>query len=373
MYSTRSKITIATAWLLFSLLMVWVAVQDFQRDGGRLIWQPILWESSSAITGLFILLIQRRLTKPYDYLLATPWRWFALQMMCLPIQWICFVSITFGIRHGVYALMGMHYYHRDWPELFLYESSKLSIFLSMFMVILFGLLSYFELVKQKLHAEQSNALLRQAQLQRMTQQMQPHFLFNALNTISSLMHTDVDKADATLIQLADVLRATLEVSEQHEAPLSTELRLVRGYASVMAERYADRVTLDWQIDPDTLTCTMPVMSLQPLLENIFKHTVEQCRQTTHIQISAKREKRQSGEADGNGKSDILLLRLSDDQGKLQIKNADAGSHSGIGLRNIRERLALQYRDDTASLTLTQLSPAGVLAEMRLPWRTACAS
>ncbi|MET3118894.1 two-component system LytT family sensor kinase [Undibacterium sp. GrIS 1.8] len=373
MHSTRSKITVVMAWLLFTLLMVSVAVQDFQRDGGRLLWQPILWESSSAITGLFIWLTQRRLTKPYDYLLATPWRWFALQILCLPLQWICFVPITFGIRHAVYALMGMSYYHRAWPELFLYESIKLSIFLSMFMVILFGLLSYFELVKQKLHAEQSNALLRQAQLQRMTQQMQPHFLFNALNTISSLMHTDVEKADATLIQLADVLRATLEVSEQHEAPLATELRLVRGYASVMAERYADRVTLDWQIDPDTLTCTMPVMSLQPLLENIFKHTVEQCRQTTHIQISAKRERDQTGEVDDSGKSDMLVLRLRDDQGKLQTKDADSDGHSGIGLRNIRERLALQYGDDTASLRLTQLSPAGVLAEMRLPWRTACAS
>ncbi len=71
--------------------------------------------------------------------------------------------------------------------------------------------------------------------------MQPHFLFNALNTVSSLMHTDVEKADATLIRLADVLRATLDVSELHEAPLSTELRLVRGYAQVMQERYSDRV------------------------------------------------------------------------------------------------------------------------------------
>jgi two-component system LytT family sensor kinase len=218
-------------------------------------------------------------------------------------------------------------------------------------VIRFGVLSYQELLEEKLRAEKSNALLRQAQLQRLTQQMQPHFLFNALNTVSSLMHSDVERADATLVRLADVLRATLDVGELHEAPLSTELRLVRGYAQVMQERYGERVEIDWRIDAQALDCMLPVMSIQPLLENIFKHTVERRRALTRIVVSAARE---------GGR---LRVTLVDDSGAL-----DGSGAPGIGLKNLRERLAVLY-GGRASLALTQLAPAGVRADMELP----CAS
>jgi two-component system LytT family sensor kinase len=251
----------------------------------------------------------------------------------------------------VYALAGSAYTHRPWPALFFYESLKITVFIGLFTVIRFGILSFQQLLEEKLRAERSNALLRQAQLQRLTQQMQPHFLFNALNTVSSLMHTDVEKADATLIRLADVLRATLDVSELHEAPLSTELRLVRGYAQVMQERYGDRVDIAWRIDDAALDCMLPVMSIQPLLENIFKHTVERRRDLTRIVVSAARE---------GGR---LRVTLDDDSGAL----APAGT-PGIGLKNLRERLAVLY-DGRASLALTELAPAGVRAQMELP----CAS
>jgi LytS/YehU family sensor histidine kinase len=181
--------------------------------------------------------------------------------------------------------------------------------------------------------------------------MQPHFLFNALNTISSLMHTDVERADATLVQLADVLRTTLDVGDMHEAPLSTELRLAQGYARVMQERYAERVGIDWQVDKAALSCMAPVMSIQPLLENIFKHTVEQRRQRVHITVTARRE------------AGMLVVALEDDAGTLA-----ASPSPGIGLANLRERLGVLY-GAAASLELSQLSPAGVRAEMRLP----CAS
>jgi two-component system LytT family sensor kinase len=175
------------------------------------------------------------------------------------------------------------------------------------------------------------------------------------------MHTDVDRADATLMQLADVLRATLEHSGQQQAPLATELRLLRGYAQLMGERYADRVRIAWHIDDTVLDCQVPLMSMQPLLENVFKHTVEQRRRETAITISAQR--------DGTD----LLLRIEDDSGRLSEDKplaTQAASHAasqggGIGLRNLRERLAVLH-GDAGSLRLEQREPAGVRAEMRLP-------
>lgn len=351
MSSKRIRIVTAVAWLLFWALMVSVAVQDYARDDGTAYWQPVLWETSSMVTATALLLIQRHFTRRHDHLLANPGRWFARQLAWLPMYWIAFTPLAFGIRHGVYALAGQAYEHEPWLESFFYESAKLTVFIAMFYLIRFGVLSYQELLEEKVRVERANALLRQAQLQRLAQQMQPHFLFNALNTISSLMHTDVDKADATLIQLADVLRATLDVSDLHEAPLSTELRLAQGYARVMQERYAERVDIAWRIGADALDCQLPVMSIQPLLENIFKHTVEQRRQ--HVSISA-----QAVREDG-----MLIVRLEDDAGTLAEPTSP-----GIGLKNLRERLEVLY-GGRASLSLTQLAPSGVCAEMRIP----CAS
>jgi two-component system LytT family sensor kinase len=346
--SKRTRIAITVAWLMFVVLLSAVAAQDFRRSGGEGLWQPVLWEVSSGVSGAFLILLQRRLTRRYDIFLSQPWRWFGIQALGLPIQCLAFVPIAFSIRHGAYALLGRSYQHSPWGELFVYECIKVSIFFSLFTVILFGILSYHQLLEEKIEAERAKALLGQAQLLRLTQQMQPHFLFNALNTVSSQMREDVEKADATLVQLSDVLRATLDLSEQHQAPLHAELRLVRGYAYVMGERFSERVSIDWDIDDGIGACIVPVMSIQPLLENVFKHTVEKRRGHTAITIKVHR--------DGDG----LLVSVSDDQGKLA-----SGHTPGIGLRNLRERLAMLY-GDAASLTLTQLAPAGVRADMRLP-------
>ncbi len=353
----RAALSLLAAWLLFWAMMVATAVQDFLRHDSGPLWQPFLWESSSMAVATLLLLAQRTGTRRFDGMLATPTRWFARQALWLPVWWLLFTPLAFGIRHGVYALLGMQYQHEPWAETFLYENIKISIFAVIFTLITFGVLSFRA-------AEQANEQLRTAQLHQLTQQMQPHFLFNALNTISSLMHSDVERADATLVQLADVLRATLDVSGQQQAPLSTELRLLRGYARLMEERFVDRVRIDWDVDAAFGDCLVPVMSLQPLLENVFKHTVERRRGVTHIAISAKR--------DGTN----LLLAVTDDAGRLpdasrgQLWQSDTTSTAagGIGVRNLRERLLALY-GERATLSLVQLEPAGVRAEMRLP----CAS
>jgi len=355
MLRTRTQTIIAVAWLLFWGLMITTSVQEYLRDHQHGIWKPILWESSSALTGTLLLVMQRKYTRKYDHLINSPVRWFARQMMWLPAYWVIFVPMAFGIRHAVYALVGESYPHGGWGEVYLYEDVKMTIYFSIFAAITFGVVSFHAMLEEQLRVERVNASLREAQLLQLTQQMQPHFLFNALNTISSLMHSDVQRADTMLVQLSDVLRATLDVREQHQVPLDTELRLLRGYAALMSERFSDRVSITWQVDDSLLGCTVPVMSMQPLLENVFKHTVEKRRQPTAITVSVQREQ------------DMLVLRVEDDSGTLPGGVAPAEG-SGIGVRNLRERLAALY-GGRASFDLLQLSPAGVRAEIRLP----CAS
>ncbi|WGG48460.1 sensor histidine kinase [Rugamonas sp. DEMB1] len=385
MLSRRAKLAAGAVWVLFWLLLITTEVQDYLRRGHHQVWQPVLWSASSGITATLLTLAQRHFTRRHDHLLATPLRWFGRQFLWLPVYWASFVPLTFGMRHAVYALAGDTYHHEAWVETFLYENVKISVFFGTAAVVLFGILSYHALLQEQLRAERAKGALRQAQLLRLTQQMQPHFLFNALNTISSLMHEDVGRADTMLIQLADVLRATLELNGRHEAPLATELRLLRAYAGLMRERFSDRVSIDWHIDETLLACPVPVMSLQPLLENIFKHTVERRRQPVRISIAASREGGQ------------LVLRMDDDGGTLApnaaaaalapagaattpsaladaaaaqasgaaSSPAGAADGGGIGLANLRERL-LELHGERAGLTLSALAPAGVRAELRLP-------
>ena len=354
----KTRTIIAVAWVLFWILMISTSVQEYLRSHDHGVWKPILWESSSAFTSTLLLLAQRHYTRRYDHLIHAPLRWFARQLAWLPAYWLIFVPIAFGTRHAVYALAGDTYTHEGWARTYLYEDIKMTMFFFIFATITFGVLSFHAMLDEKLRVERANASLREAQLLRLSQQMQPHFLFNALNTISSLMYSDVARADAMLVQLSDVLRATLDVGERHLVPLETELRLLRGYATLMAERFSDRVSIAWQIDDALLACEVPVMSMQPLLENVFKHTVEKRRQPTAITISAQRQQ------------NTLLLRIDDDAGQLTANtgvSADIRTN-GIGVRNLRERLAALY-GDRAGFELIQLSPAGVRAEVRLP----CAS
>lgn len=353
MNTTRSKIAFGIAWLLFWTLMMLVAVEDYRRDGGTAWWQPMLWEGSSAVVATLLLFIQRRIGGRYNHLIATPWRWFAIQACIVPLYWIAFVPLAFGIRHAGYSLAGSSYDHEPWGQVFVYESLKITVFAGLFTVIAFGLLSWRELLGARLRAEQANALLREAQLQSLARQMQPHFLFNALNTISSLMHTDVQRADAVLVQLSDMLRAALALGQRPQATLEEELRLARAYAGVMEGRFDGRAQVDWRIDEAVLGVLLPAMSVQPLLENVFKHTVERRRAPTRILVSAARE------------GDTLVLRVEDDAGRLEAGQA---GDSGIGLANLRARLATLH-GERASLSLSQLEPAGVATEVRLP----CAS
>jgi hypothetical protein len=346
----RRNAVFIVAWILFWILMMLVAVQDFMRNvHSHAIWKPLLWEGSSALVISVLAFVQLRWSHADDHLLGSPARWFARQARWLPMYWIAFVPLAFGIRDAVYALVGETYYHDPVPQLFLYESMKITIFFGLFISIRFGVQSYRALLEARLRAERSNTLLRQAQLQRLGQQMQPHFLFNALNTVSSLIWTDPARADATLAQLADVLRETLALGDRHAAPLATELRLARGYADVMAERFADRVDIAWQVDDTLLEREVPVMSLQPLLENVFKHTVERRRGQTHIDVYARRD---GGE---------LVLGVEDDAGKLTAVDRPGG----IGLSNLRARIQALY-GDAARLDLAPRPQGGVRAELRLP-------
>ena len=335
-------------WAIFWLLMIVVAVEDQRNNTSVRWWEPFLWEGSSCLVMTVWLVLQRRISTRWDEHLAQPGRWFGLHLAWFPAVVVTFVAGIYSIRHGVYALADMTYRHDQWPQVFLYETVKLLLYVGLWLSILFGLGSFtrWRQERERLLALQKH--FAESQLAQLKAQLQPHFLFNALNTISSLMHVDVARADALLAQLADLLRSSLQTGARQLTSLREEVKLLKLYADIMCARFGG-VSVTWDIAEDTLDAAVPTMLLQPLLENAFKHGVEHTSQPVTIRVVARRE----GEA--------LRVIVHNTGGTLA-----AEPRHGIGLSNSRERLDVLYGEN-ARLDLAQ-DVDGVAARLSLPYQ-----
>lgn len=329
------------AWAAFWLLMLTVAVQDhLQQQRGEL-WKPLLWEGSSCLVASLMLAWMWPRVPRHDAALAQPLRWFALHLRWLPVLAPLFVAAVYAIRHAVFALLGQTYVHPGWGEVFAYECAKFSLFALLFVAVVFGRRTHAALGEQRLRTQA-------AQLAQLTQQLQPHFLFNALNTVAATIHTDPDAADAMLTRLAALLRAATDLTRRPTCTLDEELRLAEGYTAIMCERFADRVTLVREIDAAARACRVPTLSVQPLLENAFRHGVERFSAPTRVVLRAHC----SGER--------LRVEVEQDRGELP-----AAPVLGVGLGTLRERLAALHGTRSA-VGLEPLAGGGTRAWFELP-------
>lgn len=194
--------------------------------------------------------------------------------------------------------------------------------------------------------------LIEAQLKTLRQQLHPHFLFNTLHAVSALMHRDVDAANRVLVRLSDLLRLSLDSGNQKEWPLSRELEFLDKYLQIEKARFGDRLTMDFDIEPDTFDAQVPALILQPLVENAIKHGVAPHSAHGHVDIRARQTK------------GMLYLSVSDN-GPGPV-TADKVRHGGIGLTNIRSRLEHHFGDQ-GRLYLDR-RPDGFSAEITLPYR-----
>ena len=171
-------------------------------------------------------------------------------------------------------------------------------------------------------------LVAQARLQALRSQLNPHFLFNTLNSISSLMHKDVEAADRMIVRLSELLRLALESVETQEVPLRDELEFLRRYLEIEQIRFGARLQVSFDIPADTLEVPVPNLLLQPLVENAIKHGVAPRKQPGRVEITARR--------DG---SHLTVLVRDNGPGPGQ-----GTSGAGVGLANTRARLEHLYGD-----------------------------
>jgi len=175
------------------------------------------------------------------------------------------------------------------------------------------------------------ARLAQAQLQTLRMQINPHFLFNTLNAIATLVHTNPETADDMITDLSELFRNSLDSLNEYEVTLARELELLRHYLRIEQRRFGDRLRIEEQIAPDTLSAYVPTLLLQPLVENAIRHGIERQRGPGAISIQIRRE------------GDQLHVNIHN-TGTEQTAAATNPRRRGIGLANTRSRLQQLYGD-----------------------------
>lgn len=190
---------------------------------------------------------------------------------------------------------------------------------------------HYEVQARALAASRLETRLIEAQLQNLQRQIQPHFLFNALNTISALMHRDVEAADAMLARLGSLLRQAIETVDVQEVSLAEELDFLRKYVAIEQARFQDRLTVTFEIAHDTEDCPVPNFLLQPLVENAIRHGIGPRSGPGHVWVRAARD------------GAVLRLEVQDDGVGVEPSRL-SDLEQGVGLSNTRSRLAHLYGD-----------------------------
>src|SRR5437016_4708972 len=226
--------------------------------------------------------------------------------------------------------------------------------------VIVGLYSFYQRLRiaqaQQLAAAELQTKLVQAQLENLRLQLQPHFLFNTLNTISSVMYEDVRLADAMIAQLSDLLRLTLQASRAHEIPLGEELEITRLYLDLMQKRFEDKLCVTYSIDPSLNSSLVPQLILQPLLENSLRHGMKSGSSAMDLFIAAHRE---------NGS---LILQVSDSGSGFGEIDPSGVFGRGLGLSNIRDRLAHLY-GDRQQFSISNRGSGGAQVTLSVPLHT----
>jgi len=361
----RRRLLIFAAWTFLGLFYaIRLYVLYVTEEGVRLIsWQQsVIWGLADwYLWGLLSLLIYRLCARvPIDTR-----RW-PLAVVIHLVASAIFSTVQLALFTLAFRPLGSFFYHRVattpknvWE---LYQGMFAGkIHIAVLTYFLIAMVSYAIQFYRNYRAEQQRragmeAKLARAQLDALKMQLHPHFLFNTLNSITALIHTDPDAADRMTARLGELLRITLDNEGIHEVPVATELDFTRKYLDIQQLRFQDRLTIQVDAAADTNDALVPNLLLQPLVENAIRHGISEQAGPGQIGIAVQR--------------DGATLRIDvTDTGPGLGKQMSDDSSSGVGLSNTRERLAQLY-GDRQRLELIERPEGGVCVRIELPYHVA---
>ncbi|WP_139135201.1 sensor histidine kinase [Roseivirga sp. 4D4] len=265
-----------------------------------------------------------------------------------------FVVFIVGVSSGSYSAtwFSLQKFY-SYITLFYYMEA---IIITWVLLIIFYMLELYKNYQEKsLETAQLASQLANAQLESLRMQLQPHFLFNAHNTVSMLIRTKkYDQATEMISKISDLLRNSLKREERQLITLHQEIELIKNYLEIEEVRFEDHLKVDFRIDPNTLDYLVPNLLLQPLIENAFKHGISKNLDEAKLSIESTLD------------SDKLIMTVHNTGPNLPL-DFKIEEVTGIGLNNVIERLNKLYGPDH-SFEIKN-SDSGVKVEIRLPLDT----
>jgi two-component system, LytTR family, sensor kinase len=334
-------------WLLGTLTWVTLGVMSAAQNAtwralmGRPInWLQILpnsladWLTCGVFTPAFYWMVRRYPIRGE--------RWWARLPLHL-VASLVFVFLKVSLYHPLYNLLNPAE-TRDWSIMLFggFYADMLAYWASV------GVIHAIEYYRESRERELEATRLA---LENLRAQLQPHFLFNTLQSISTLIHRDQAAADRMLTDLSDLLRLSLRSTASHEVPLREELAFLDRYLDIMRVRFGDRLRIAVDAPEDVRDARVPSLVLQPIVENAITHGMADRPDIGHVAVRARR----------NGKT--LWLEVSDDGPGLSARAHDG---NGIGLANTRERVARLYG---AAGSVDLLTDHGLTVRIAIPFRT----
>jgi LytS/YehU family sensor histidine kinase len=266
---------------------------------------------------------------------------------------------NFLSRTALFHLLGLgEYRYGTLPTRYAMEFPKDLIIYFLLFSFLYLFEHYRGARERQLRAAQLEAQLADAQLHNLQAQLQPHFLFNALNAISSIMYEDLGRADRMISRLSDLLRRALHASRAQEVTLGEELELLEAYLDLMRARFAERLRVRIAIDDELRRAVLPALILQPLVENAIQHGAPHPPALAEIEVRGHRE------------GDALVLEVQDNGPGLRRPDDDLIGR-GVGLTNTAERLRGLY-GPAAGLAWHEVPDGGLSVRVWLPYHEAVA-
>ncbi|MBT3601923.1 MAG: histidine kinase [Candidatus Latescibacteria bacterium] len=326
----------------------------------HLIWYEVNAETwYKTLTPTFVNFLIWAILSPFIYLLLRHCAKFGISVVLLLSLLIAFVheSLTSLVTFGVFILLNQSHLIAKFMA-YIYGSLSLGT-VSSFLQLWVSIAIFYAAETQKKYQQKQNEIIKleqeltQAQLNALKMQLQPHFLFNTLNTVSSLMIQNVTDAQNVIAKLADLLRTVLTDAPTQTIPLHKELTFIKNYLSIEQIRFSDRLQIAYHIEPDTENALVPGLLLQPVVENAIKHGISKQAGQGIITITSTQ------------KNDQLQITITDNGAGLQNTN---GQSFGIGIQNVQERLNSLYPDQ-ATFTLASITPRGTMATLTLPFKT----
>ncbi len=333
------------------------------------VWKPFVWEVSSIVVIVALIPLVAHLENRVRIDSRPRTRALLVHLGAAVVFSLVHTTTMVLIRKLIYVLAGDSYIFGNILVEGFYELQKDLITYVTILLVMFALREFRIRRAGELRAQELAAQLSEARLRHLTAQIEPHFLFNALNAISNRMHEDVEAADRMISQLGDLLRAAYESDDSVLVPLGRELGWLRGYAAMMAERFRGQLAFEIEVQPGLETLMVPRLLLQPLVENAIRHGLRDGHGWLRVDVHRRDgylEYTVSDDGVGLSEKPASSERSARPNHTITLRSGEGGfAQHGTGLSNIARRLQLLFPNNH-ELTFGSRKPRGAVVALRFP-------